>query len=177
MPPTPTNKSEPNRRDFNGRYRIFACLATLLTITSLPGRRHMRVKLCNRCPYTPHDLADHYDPDAALHACASCDREQATFNQLDHSETQWRRKCVTTLNRTSTTQQSVAPFATGSLASYATIPGEPPFVQGSASITSRPAAMATTDGCGDFAPPDDARGEKHAEFPWRSLFRDKESAF
>ena len=26
----------------------------------------MRVKLCSRCPYAPRDLADHYDPDAAL---------------------------------------------------------------------------------------------------------------
>jgi hypothetical protein len=33
----------------------------------------MRVKLCARCPYTPRDLASHYDPDAALHACAKCD--------------------------------------------------------------------------------------------------------
>ena len=37
----------------------------------------MRVKLCRRCPYTPRDLADHYDPEAALHVCAKCDGEQA----------------------------------------------------------------------------------------------------
>ena len=35
----------------------------------------MRVKVCSRCPYTPRDLADHYDPDGILHACAKCDGE------------------------------------------------------------------------------------------------------
>lgn len=36
----------------------------------------MRVKLCERCPYTPRDLAGHYDPGASLHVCAKCDDEQ-----------------------------------------------------------------------------------------------------
>src|ERR1700730_4482755 len=26
------------------------------------GRRHVKVKLCARCPYKPRDLASHYDP-------------------------------------------------------------------------------------------------------------------
>src|SRR5260370_5264658 len=38
--------------------------------------RHMRVKLCARCPYTQEDLIGHYDPKAALHACAKCDGSQ-----------------------------------------------------------------------------------------------------
>jgi hypothetical protein len=36
----------------------------------------MRVKLCARCPYTPRDLAGHYDPEATLHVGAKCDGEQ-----------------------------------------------------------------------------------------------------
>jgi hypothetical protein len=136
----------------------------------------MKVKLCDRCPYMPHDLADHYDPEAALHVCATCDREQPMFTQHDLRETEWRRTCVTSLNSISTAPQRVAPFATGSLASSVTIPGGPRSVRRSASITSGPAVMSTTDGCGDFAQPDDRRGESGAEFPWRSFFRDTESA-
>ena len=136
----------------------------------------MKVKLCARCPYTPHDLADHYDPAAALHACAMCDREKGMFTRHDQHETHWRQTCSATLNSNSPARQSVVPFATGSLASSATIPGEPPSVRRSAWITSEPAVMLTTDGCGDFAPSDDGCGESRAEFPWRSLFRDKASA-
>jgi hypothetical protein len=40
------------------------------------GLRHMRVKLCARCPYTPGDLIGHYDPQAALYVCAKCDGSQ-----------------------------------------------------------------------------------------------------
>ena len=137
----------------------------------------MKVKLCDRCPYTPYDLADHYDPGAALHACATCDRDRATFTHQHANKTQWSRTCATTRSSISIAQQSVAPFATGSLASSATIPGEPPSAQGGAWITSRPAAMATTDGYGGFAPPDQHREERGEEFPWRSLFRDKGTAY
>jgi DNA-binding NarL/FixJ family response regulator len=35
----------------------------------------MRVKLCEKCPYTPVDLADHYEANAALHLCARCDSD------------------------------------------------------------------------------------------------------
>jgi hypothetical protein len=38
----------------------------------------MHVKLCTRCPYSPKDLASHYDSKAVLHACAQCDSEEAT---------------------------------------------------------------------------------------------------
>src|SRR5262245_33332911 len=149
-----------------------ACPATgPLTKTSLPWRRDMKVKLCARCPYTPQDLADHYDPLAAMHACATCDREQGTFTRKTH----WRQPCSTILS-ISITQGSVAPFATGSSASSATTPGEPPSVQRNASITSRPAAILTTNGCGDFAPREDGRRARPAEFPWHSMVQDKESA-
>jgi hypothetical protein len=77
----------------------------------------MRVKLCARCPYTPHDLAGHYDPEAAMHACATCDGEQRMRDQHDLCATQRRRKCATTLGDTpGTTQWNVAPFAAESLA-------------------------------------------------------------
>jgi hypothetical protein len=115
----------------------------------------MRVKLCARCPYTPQDLANHYDPEAALHACAKCDGEQRMLDQRDLGETDRRRKCSTTLSTSGKTQWNVAPFATESSASSATIPVESPSVQSGASITSRPAGRATADGYGDFELPDD----------------------
>jgi hypothetical protein len=110
----------------------------------------MRVKLCARCPYTPCDLAGHYDPEAALHACAQCDGEQQYLG-----ETRRRRKCPTTQFTTGTTQWNVARFVTESSASSGTIPAESPSVQSGASITSRPAGRATADGYGGFEPPDD----------------------
>ncbi len=55
----------------------------------------MRVKLCRRCPYTPRDLADHYDPEAALHVCAKCDGEQAMLTNHYPREVHRRRKCAT----------------------------------------------------------------------------------
>jgi hypothetical protein len=121
------------------------------------GSRYMRVKLCARCPYTPRDLADHYDPAAALHACAKCDGEQRMLDQRDLGETHRRRKCSTTQFPSGKTQWNVAPFATESSASSVTIAVESPSVQSGASITSRPAGRATADGCGDF--------ELHAAYP------------
>jgi hypothetical protein len=41
----------------------------------------MRVKLCARCPYTPRELAGHYDPEATLHVCAKCDGEQEVLTK------------------------------------------------------------------------------------------------
>jgi DNA-binding CsgD family transcriptional regulator len=35
----------------------------------------MKVTLCEKCPYTPMDLTDHYEADAAIHLCARCDSE------------------------------------------------------------------------------------------------------
>jgi hypothetical protein len=138
----------------------------------------MRVKLCARCPYRPQDLADHYDPEAALHACATCDGEQRMLDQHHPGETHRRsRKCTTTPAISGTAQRNVAPFATENLASSVTIPGEPPSVQGRALITSRLAGRATADGYGDFAPPDDSRKGHHEAIPRRSAFRNKEQAY
>lgn len=74
----------------------------------------MRVKLCSRCPYAPRDLADHYDPDAALYACARCDSELEVLNPSGPCEARRRRQCSTGLDITSTITPSVAPFATES---------------------------------------------------------------
>ena len=51
-------------------------------------------------------------------------------------------------------QRSAAPSVTESLVSSVTTPGELPSVQRSAPIASRPARMATADGCADFKLPD-----------------------
>jgi hypothetical protein len=133
------------------------------------GRQDMRVKLCARCPYTPRDLAHHYDPDAVLYACAKCD--------VELRETERRRKCSTSLSTSSTAQASVAPFATGRLASSVTIPGETLSVQRSALIISRSASRPTADGCGDCEQPDDGRGKNDARLSWRAASRDKESIY
>src|ERR1700736_1874442 len=81
------------------------------------GRRHMRVKLCRRCPYTPRDLADHYDPEAALHVCAKCDGEQAMFTNHYPREVHRRRKCATVHNIFEMAQRCGAPSVTESLVS------------------------------------------------------------
>ena len=51
----------------------------------------MRVKLCARCPYAPRDLAGHYDPEAAFHACAKCDGEQGMITNHYPREARRRR--------------------------------------------------------------------------------------
>jgi hypothetical protein len=132
----------------------------------------MRVKLCGRCPYTPRDLADHYDPLAALYACAKCDREQAMLNEHDLRETLRRQKCSPSLNTSGPARPSVAPFATESLASSVTTHGELRSVQGSASTTSRSARSATANGYGDCALRDD-----RLEVPCRPPCRNKEAAY
>jgi hypothetical protein len=111
----------------------------------------MRVKLCGRCPYTPRDLAGHYDADAVLYACAKCD---AIFDPHYSREAHRRRQWSPTHPTISMIPQGVAPFAKDVLVSSAITPGEPPSVQRSASIASRPEGRATTDGCADSAPPD-----------------------
>jgi hypothetical protein len=112
----------------------------------------MRVKLCTRCPYTPRDLADHYDPDAALYACAKCD---ALFDRQNLGEAHRRPQWSAIPPTISMIPQGVAPSATDDSASSATTSGEPLCARGSASIAATPAERATTDGCADFAPPDD----------------------
>ena len=106
----------------------------------------MRVKLCARCPYAPRDLADHYDPEAALHACAKCDREQEMLTKHYPRKAQRRRKCATVPNIFGVAQRSAAPSVTESLVSSGTTPGELPSVQRSALIASRSDSRATADG-------------------------------
>ena len=122
----------------------------------------MRVKLCARCPYTPCDLAHHYDPDAALYACAKCDSEQ------EFCEIMWRQQCSTEIETSSAAKSSVAPFARESLDSFATIVHELRCAQRNASTTSRPDATPTQDGCGAFARPD---GTGEGNPAWLSLAR------
>jgi hypothetical protein len=136
----------------------------------------MRVKLCARCPYTPRDLAGHYDPEAALHVCAKCDGEQGMLTNHYPREAHRRRKCATVPNVFGTTQRSVAPYVTESLVSSGTTPGELPSVQRNALIASGPARRATADGYADFKPPDNSCSENHAEITRRSEFRNKEAA-
>jgi Bacterial regulatory helix-turn-helix protein, lysR family len=54
-------------------------------VGTLGMEAHMQVKLCARCPYTPDDLATHYEPKAALHLCAKCDSEEEEKNMLNSS--------------------------------------------------------------------------------------------
>ena len=135
----------------------------------------MRVKLCARCPYTPQDLTGHYDPEAALHLCAKCDGEQGMLTNHYPREAHRRRKWATVPNIFGMAQRSAAPSVTENSVSSATTPGEPPSVQRSAPIASRPARSATADGYADFEPPDNSCGETHAEISRRSEFRDKEA--
>jgi len=111
----------------------------------------MRVKLCARCPYTPRDLADRYDSQAALHLCATCDIE------CDLRYASRRRTCQTTTidatGKTRTIEPLAALFATVNSASFAIIAAAPPSVQEGASNISRPAGRATAVGCGDFELP------------------------
>jgi hypothetical protein len=132
----------------------------------------MRVKLCNRCPYTPSDLAGHYDPDAVLYACAKCD---VIFDQHSSREAHRRRQWSTIIPTISMIPQGVAPFARDDLGSSATTPGETPSVPRSASIASRPEGSATRDGCANFAPPDHGRRDVTGAFD-DTAFRNREAA-
>jgi hypothetical protein len=129
----------------------------------------MRVKLCARCPYTPRDLAHHYDPKAALYACATCDNEQ------DPCVNRWRRTCSTEMYSSSAAEPSAAPFAAESSASSAIIARGPRSVPGSASTTSRHDAIATPDGCGAFASPDGIGEDNADQFPPPPAFIDRET--
>jgi hypothetical protein len=115
----------------------------------------MRVRLCARCPYTPQDLAGHYDPEAALHACAKCDHQKAVVTRHYPREAERRRRCSTVPNIFGMAERSAAPSVTESLVSSATTPVELPSVQRSALIVSRPARRATADGYSDFALPEE----------------------
>ena len=136
----------------------------------------MRVKLCARCPYTPQDLAGHYDPKGVLHVCAKCDGHQGAGTNHYPRKAHRRQKCTTVPNIFVTAQPSVARSVTESLVSSGTIPGGLPSAQRSAPIASRPAGRATADGYSGFAPPDSSCSERHAAIPRLLELRSKESA-
>jgi hypothetical protein len=135
----------------------------------------MRVKLCSRCPYTPRDLAGHYDPEGAIHVCAKCDGAERASTNCYPRKAGRRQQCVTPPNIPGMVQPSVAQFVTESLASYGTTPGERHSVQGSALTASRHARKVTVDGYVDFTPPDDC-GEPLAAILPGSGFWSKEPA-
>jgi hypothetical protein len=114
----------------------------------------MRVKLCARCPYTPRDLAGHYDPEATLHVCAKCNGEQGVLTKHRPREAQRRQECSTVHNMFGMTQQKGAPSVTESLVSSGTTRGELLSVQRSALIATRPARRVTADGYADLKSPD-----------------------
>ena len=114
----------------------------------------MRVKLCARCPYTPRDLAGHYDPEATLHVCTKCDGEQGIPTRRYSRAAERRRKCLTIHNLVRMAQRSAAPSVTESSVSSGTTRGELLSVQRSALIALRPAGKATVDGYADLRSPD-----------------------
>ena len=133
----------------------------------------MQVKLCARCPYSPGDLADHYDIDAALHLCATCDVE------YDPCKTSRRRTCQTRMinvtGRTGRTGLHAALSAMESSASFATIGAALPSVQPGASNVSNSVGRATVAGYGDFELREHGSKDQSASF-CRSAISDKEPA-
>jgi hypothetical protein len=66
---------------------------------SVYAGRLMRVKLCARCPYTPRDLAGHYDPKGPLHVCAKCDgQHEANTNHYPRRPAR-KEVCATEVER------------------------------------------------------------------------------
>ncbi len=131
----------------------------------------MRVKLCARCPYTPRDLAGHYDPESILHLCANCDGGQKASTNEYPRKAERRQRCATIPNTPVTTQPSVARSATESSALSGAIPGGPPSVRRSALTASGPVRRVIADGYVGFKLLDSDCGEHHAtnsrgsEFP------------
>src|SRR5712675_653445 len=97
MSTIPANETDRNRDEPDGRTPVCAQSANRTcdgkeTPPLRLGRRRMKVKLCSRCPYTPRDLAGHYDPEAAFHVCARCDGEQGMTTNHYPRQTYRRRK-------------------------------------------------------------------------------------
>ena len=121
----------------------------------------MRVRLCARCPYTPRDVAGHYDPEAVLYLCAKCDGDEASS---DHYPRKAKRgsKCAIMPKIFVTARSSVARSATESLVSYGAIPCERCSVHGSALIGSGHVRKPTENGYPCFARPDKISTGSHA---------------
>lgn len=86
----------------------------------------MQVKLCARCPYSPRDLADHYDSDAALHLCVTCDVEGPFKNSRRRT---CRTRTIYATAKTARIELRAAPFAAESSVSFAIIAAAPPSAQ------------------------------------------------
>jgi hypothetical protein len=112
----------------------------------------MRVKLCARCPYTPRDVATHYEAEAALHLCARCDSQHEASTSRYPRKAYRRQPCATVPNVFATALQGAARSVTEGLVSSGTIPAEPPSVQKSALIASSSAGTATAAGSVHFKP-------------------------
>ena len=141
----------------------------------LRTRRPMRVKACSVCPYTPRDLAGHYDPEAILHVCAKCDERPGASTSYPR-KVHRRQQCEAFPNNPGTARPSGARSAVESSALYATTPGEPPSVRRNALIASRRARTVTADGCFDFRPPDSDRGEAPAVFSSKVRIPEQQAA-
>jgi hypothetical protein len=119
----------------------------------LRTRRPMTVKPCSVCPYSPRDLAGHYDPEAAAHVCARCDEKPGASTGYPR-KVHRRQQCDALPNNPGSAQPSGARSAVESSVSYDTTPGEPPSVRRNASIASRRARTVTADGCVDLKLPE-----------------------
>lgn len=138
------------------------------------GRRCMRVTLCSRCPYTPRDLAGHYDPNGVLHVCAKCDGRQETSTNHYPRKAHRRQQCAIVRNILATSEPRVARSATESLASSGITRAEPLSVQRSAPTASRHASKATANGYANLTSPDNDCGNTSADNFRRSQFRGRE---
>ena len=58
----------------------------------------MRVKLCAQCPYSPRDLADHYDANSSYHLCLRCDSKRSPAEIAILMTANGKSKCVTAEN-------------------------------------------------------------------------------
>jgi hypothetical protein len=120
----------------------------------------MRVRLCARCPYTPRDVADHYEAEAALHLCARCDSQREASTN-DYPRKARRQQCATVPNVFATARQGAARSATEGLDLSGTIAGKPPSVQKSALLASGSGGRATAAGSVSLAPPPENRRVEH----------------
>ena len=124
----------------------------------------MRVKICARCPYTPRDLAGHYDPEGIVHVCAKCDGQRRLSTNHYPRKAHRRQKCATVLNISGTVQPSVARSATEGSASSAATAAKLPSVRRSALTASCVARKMTVDGYVGFKPPDNSQSGKPSAF-------------
>jgi hypothetical protein len=157
-------------------WNILPRLAWSAVGTGGPLERHMRVRLCSRCPYTPSDLADHYDPGAVAHACAKCDGEQDKVKMYYPRESNRRRKCAISPNISMQPQRNAAPCAAANSVSSGTIPGGLHSVQRSALVAPSFVGRATAAGSERLKSPDSARGNGPSGLSLLPAFREKEPA-